>query len=207
VGDVIAFLGVSALVITTPGPDTALTIRNTIGGRRPAGIATALGVASGQAVWTLAAAAGVAAVIVASQEAFLLLRIVGASYLILLGFRTIWRAWFGRATPQEEPRGSAVPPPIAFRQGLISNLANPKMVAFFTSIFPQFTPAGSPAFPVLLVMGLAFCAMTFLWLSAYVTLVVRAGASFRRSRIRRGLEALLGTVLVALGVRLALTHE
>ncbi len=84
-----AFLGVSVLVIVTPGPDTALTIRNTLLGGRRSGLFTALGVATGQATWTIATSAGIAAVLLASEPAFLAVRAVGAAYLVFLGAQAL----------------------------------------------------------------------------------------------------------------------
>jgi threonine/homoserine/homoserine lactone efflux protein len=86
----LAFLGVSAVVIVTPGQDTALTIRNTLLGGRRAGTSTALGVSAGQAVWALATSAGVAALLRASEPAFLTIKLAGAAYLVWLGLRTIF---------------------------------------------------------------------------------------------------------------------
>ena len=88
-GELLAFLGISALVIVTPGQDTALTIRNTLAGGRRAGSFTALGVSTGQAVWTLAASAGVAALLVASEPAFIALKLAGAAYLVFLGAQAL----------------------------------------------------------------------------------------------------------------------
>ena len=88
----------------------------------------------------------------------------------------------------------------AARQGLLSNLANPKMAVFFTSLLPQF---GGESFGALLALGLVFCAMTFAWLTAYAVVVARAGDVLRRPRVRRALDAALGAVLVAFGLRLA----
>ena len=87
-----AFLGVSAIVICTPGQDTALTIRNTLAGGRRNGIETALGVALGQAVWTLAASAGLVALLQASEPAFHALKLAGAAYLVFLGGQSLWSA-------------------------------------------------------------------------------------------------------------------
>ncbi len=89
----VAFLGIAALVIVTPGPDTALTIRNTVQGGRRGGLGTALGVATGQAMWTVAASAGVAALLVASAPAFAALRLAGAAYLVWLGLQSMWTAF------------------------------------------------------------------------------------------------------------------
>src|ERR671935_180478 len=95
--------------------------------------------------------------------------------------------------------GARLPPLVALRQGVLSNLGNPKMLAFFTSLLPQF--AGS--FAGLLALGLVFCTMTLVWLTAYSVVVARAGAVFRRERVRRAVEAVTGTVLIALRLRLA----
>ncbi len=200
-----AFLGVSAIVIVTPGQDTALTIRNTLLGGRRAGVFTALGVSSGQACWTVAASAGIAALLVASEPAFVAVKLAGAAYLVFLGAQSLWRA-VTRA-PQHRPAASrsarSLEPRLAFRQGLVSNLGNPKMAVFFTSLLPQFTPGGDASFGVLLGLGLFFCSMTLVWLTAYAFAVARAGDFLRRPRIRRALDALVGAVLVAFGLRLA----
>ena len=90
------------------------------------------------------------------------------------------------------------------RQGLVSNLGNPKMAVFFTSLLPQFTT--SPSFGSLLALGLVFCSLTLVWLTAYAFAVAKAGDFLRRSRVRRALDALTGAVLVALGLRLAAEH-
>ena len=180
-----AFLAVSAIVIVTPGQDTALTIRNSLLGGRPAGLATALGVSAGQAVWTLAASAGLAALLVASEPAFLALKLVGAAYLIYLGAQSLLAALRGRHRPHTGAARSASPA-VAFRQGLLSNLGNPKMAVFFSSLLPQF---GGTSFASLLALGLLFCTLTLVWLSAYAVVVARAGDVLRRPRIRRALDA------------------
>jgi threonine/homoserine/homoserine lactone efflux protein len=200
--ELLTFVGIAALVIVTPGQDTALTIRNTMLGGRPAGFATALGVSSGQAVWTVAASAGVAALIVASEPAFVALKLAGAAYLVMLGVKTLWSAVRGGG-PEPLARGRGLAHRGALRQGFLSNLANPKMAIFFTSLLPQFAPSNGPAFPVLLALGLLFCAMTFAWLCVYATAVSRARELLARPRIRRSLDAVMGTALVALGARLA----
>src|SRR5205823_13843625 len=129
----IGFVLLAAVVICTPGPDTALTIRNTLLGGRANGLRTAQGVAVGQALWTLAASAGVAALVAASQPVFVAVRIAGAAYLVWLGLQSLAVAVRGRRE-EHRPRGSRA----GFRQGLLSNLANPKMAVFFTSLLPQF---------------------------------------------------------------------
>src|SRR5215217_4082336 len=93
--ELLAFVGVAVVVIVTPGQDTALTLRNTLAGGRDAGNRTAVGVVCGQAVWALAASAGVAALLVASEPAFVVLKVVGAVYLVSLGCRTLVAAFRG----------------------------------------------------------------------------------------------------------------
>jgi RhtB (resistance to homoserine/threonine) family protein len=199
-----AFVAVSALVIVTPGQDTALTVRNTLVGGRPGGVATALGVASGQGVWALATAVGLIALLAASHPVFVGLRVVGSAYLVWLGLHALRDALRPRELPSGHgaARPARLPPARAFRQGLLSNLGNPKMVVFFTSLLPQFVSPGG-GFAALLGLGIAFCAMTFAWLSVYAIAVARARGWLLRSRARRALDAVTGSVLVALGLRLA----
>jgi threonine/homoserine/homoserine lactone efflux protein len=191
-GAYVAFLGVSLLVICTPGQDTALTIRNTFAGGRRAGVATALGVSAGQATWTAATSAGLAVVLMASAPLFLTIRLAGAAYLIYLGVRTLVVRG-----PQEVKQAHGRR---WFLQGFLSNLSNAKMVAFFISLLPPFA-GPHPSFVVLLALGLNFCLLTLAWLTGYAFAVERVGGWLRRKGVTRALNTLLGTVLVALGLR------
>ena len=201
-GTYLAFLGVSLLVICTPGQDTALTIRNTLLGDRRTGAATALGVSAGQAVWTVATSAGLAVVLMASAPLFLGIRLAGAAYLVYLGVRSLVRAVIRRDSIESDVVSSAprLSSRAAFLQGLLSNLSNPKMVAFFIGLLPPFV-GPHPSFLMLLALGLNFCLLTLAWLVGYAFAVERAGRWLRRSVVRRALDGLLGTVLVALGLR------
>ena len=201
----LAFLGISILVIATPGPDTALTIRNTLVGGRGAGVLTAAGVASGQFIWTVATSAGLAALIVASEPVFTALKLAGAAYLIFLGAQALYAALRPRGG---DSRSNAVLPHrlrriAAYRQGVLSNLGNPKMAVFFSSLLPQFITRGHASFETLLMLGLLFNAMTLTWLTGYALVVARVGDVLRRNRVRRTMEAVTGLVLVGLGLRLA----
>ena len=191
------FLVVAAVVICTPGQDTALTIRNALAGGRRSGFATALGVALGQAVWTIAAAAGLVAVLRASQPAFTALRLAGAAYLVFLGVQSLVAA--ARRRQSHQPVVPRSTPGGSLRQGLVSNLANPKMVVFFTSLLPQF----GDAFATLLGLGLLFSLLTGAWLAGYAVAAARARRLLARERVRRAFEAVTGVVLVALGLRVA----
>jgi threonine/homoserine/homoserine lactone efflux protein len=193
-GQLLAFAGVSLVVIVTPGQDTALTIRNTLAGGHRGGVLTAFGVVTGQLTWALAASAGLSALLLASRPVFVGLRVAGAAYLVFLGGQALLAAIRGRTHGTAGGRRSA-----PYRQGLFSNLGNPKMVVFFTSLLPQF----AASFGGMLVLGAAFASLTLAWLSLYAVAVARAKSVLVRTRVRRALDAAAGLVLVTFGVRLA----
>jgi RhtB (resistance to homoserine/threonine) family protein len=207
--DVLPFLAISTLLIVMPGPDTAMVTKNALVGGRRAGIYAAFGVTIGLTVWTLAAALGIAALLQASAVAFLVLKLVGAAYLIWIGIQML-RArdltavasslGHGVAPHDAVRRGSDVR---ALRQGLLCDLGNPKVAIFFTSFLPQFVHGHGHAFPVLLMLGLVFTLMTLAWLVAYGTALGHASAVMRRPSVRKTLDRFTGFVLIAFGVRLA----
>src|SRR5262245_45645586 len=133
----LTFLGVSIVVIATPGPDTALTVRNTLLGGRSAGTFTALGVSMGQVAWSVATSLGLVAVLLTSKPIFQMLKLIGAAYLVYLGSMSLLAACKGtlRSEGAERRReGTALARFTALRQGIINNLANPKMAVFFASV-------------------------------------------------------------------------
>ena len=203
-----AFVAISALIAVIPGPDTAIATRNALVGGRRAGLFTILGVALGLTVWTLATGAGIAALLRASEPAFVALKLIGAGYLIFLGVQALLGA-----TRRDGPRGSdpiprrPIPPRQALRQGLVTNLGNPKIAVFFTSFLPQFTPAHHASFGTLVLLGALFCVIGLSWLTAYTFAVARIGDFLRKPRPRRILEGVTGGVLVAFGARLALERR
>jgi threonine/homoserine/homoserine lactone efflux protein len=195
----ILFLGVSLVVICSPGQDTALTIRNTLLGARRAGIATAFGVASGQATWTVCTSAGLIALVLASDAIFTVIKLSGAAYLIYLGVRSLL-TMLSHEMELPSNGGSGLEAWSAFRQGFVSNLSNVKMLAFFTSLLPQF--AGSrPTLWLLLALGINFSLLTLAWLTGYAVAVERLGRLLRRAAVQRTMQGLLGAVLIGLGVR------
>ena len=203
-----AFLVLSALLSVAPGPDTAITTRNALVGGRRAGLFTILGVAFGLVVWTLATGVGVAALLRASEPAFVALKVAGAIYLAALGVLAIWGALRGpgaRGAGHLERR--TIPPRVALRQGALTNLGNPKIAVFFTSFLPQFTPAHEASFASLVLLGVLFCLVGLTWLTIYVLALARIGDFLRRPRPRRILDFVTGTVLVGFGIRLAFEHR
>jgi threonine/homoserine/homoserine lactone efflux protein len=131
-------------------------------------------------------------------------------YLVLLGAQAL-RAAFRRRGDDDlvglDGSTTRLMPRQAFRRGLISNLSNPKMVAFFPSLLPQFVPDGHAGAVALPFLGVLFSCMTLAWLSAYTLVVVRIGGYLRRSSVRRLMDGVLGAVLIGLGVRLALERR
>lgn len=203
----LAFIGVSIVIITTPGPDTAITIRNTLFGGRSGGIFTALGVACGLTIWAFATSVGIVALLVASEPLFLAVKYAGAAYLVFLGIQALREAIWptlhtNGAAPASKP-ARRLTPLAAFRQGLISDLGNPKIAVFFASLLPQFVPAGGATFFALLSLGVVFAVITLVWLTLYAVVIARAGDFLRRPAIRRTIEGVTGTLLIALGIRIA----
>jgi threonine/homoserine/homoserine lactone efflux protein len=204
---VLPFLAVAVVVVVTPGVDTALVTRNALlYGRAPA-VATAVGVNVGIAFWTVAASVGLAAVVAASAEAFTAIKLAGAIYLVYLGVQAIRASRRpGHDRVEARPR-LPIPRRVAFRQGLVSNLLNPKIAVFFTSLLPQFVGSGGVVAARLALLGALFNLIGVVWLLSYAVAAARGRAVLSRPRVKRLLDRLSGIVLVGLGARLALEHR
>jgi len=193
----LAFVGVAIVVVVLPGPDMALVLRNGLRGGSRAAYRTILGIVAGLLVWAIASAAGVGAVLAASTTLFTVLKLAGGVYLVVLGLQTLLalrRA--DRTIEVRTGRGTGSP----FREGLLSNLFNPKIAVLFTTLLPQFISADDPAFAKSLLLSAIFVAIGMLWLSVYAQVISVLAGSLR---VRRALQAVTGVVLTALGVRLA----
>jgi RhtB (resistance to homoserine/threonine) family protein len=202
------FIGVAAIVIVVPGPDTAVVTKNVLLHGRRAAFGTSLGVSAGLSVWTLAAAVGVASVVRASAVAFTVLKLIGALYLIWLGLQAL--RVVGHTESGTRPSTANRPAMGAFggfRQGLLSDLANPKIGIFFTSLLPQFVDPGHSVLLPFLALGAVFVVMTVVWLFAYCLIAARAAKTLQRPRVRAAMDRITGIVLIALGVRLAIEHR
>jgi threonine/homoserine/homoserine lactone efflux protein len=199
-GRFLAWVALSALIIVTPGPDTALIIRNALAGGPRASTMSALGVAMGILAWAGAATLGVGVLLERSSTAFTFLKLAGAAYLFYLGARSLL------SRPREDASaagsGSTLGDRSAWGQGLVSNLLNPKTGAFFVTVMPQFTLPGDPAIRLVLMVA-AFEVMLLLWLVAYGHVVSRLGRSGLGSRVRTFMMKVTGVVLIGLGARLA----
>lgn len=204
-----AFVGISLVVIIAPGPDTVVVTKNALAHGRSAALGTSLGVNTGLLIWTVAAAAGVAAIVRESAIAFMVLKVVGAAYLIWLGVQAVRAARrpsvFG-PTADGDP-GRHVGALAGFRQGLLSDLANPKIGVFFTSLLPQFVSSREPVLVPFLLLGGLFVVMTLMWLCGYALLAAKISDVLTRPAVKAALDRVTGVVLIGLGVRLALERR
>jgi threonine/homoserine/homoserine lactone efflux protein len=207
VRDLLAFAGVAVIIVVMPGPDMALVLRNGIACGRRAALKTAVGINAGLLVWALAAALGIAAILHASATAFAVLKLAGAAYLVLLGVRALHDAWRGASKFPGEAGYQSGRVRSAFRQGLLSNLLNPKIALVFTTLIPQFVESGDPAVARTILLAAIFIGMGLVWLTSYALLIAQVGDLLRRPVVRRALNAIIGTVLTAFGVRLALERR
>jgi threonine/homoserine/homoserine lactone efflux protein len=207
-----AFVLAVLLISASPGPAMALIFRRAaLRGLRGA-VPTVLGLELGLYVWALFAGAGFAALVAASEVGYLVLRVVGAAVLLYLGLKAWRTAWLARGD------GAAVVgeehPPVAgrrwltsFGEGLLVQLANPKAAVFMIAFYPQFVPADGPVFVTTAALGLLQITIETALYLGLAAGVAQAGAWFRRPRIRRRIEAVSGTVLVGLGLRIAATSR
>jgi threonine/homoserine/homoserine lactone efflux protein len=202
-----AFAVAVLLISASPGPAMALILRRTaLHGMRTA-VPLVLGLELGLYLWALAAAAGFAALVAASEAAYWALKVVGAGVLIYLGVRAWRAAWLARRAgtdPEAEPVEDRGPGAVrAFLEGLVVQLANPKAAVFMLAFYPQFVPATEPLFRTTAVLALLQIGIELCFYLTLAAFVARAGAWFRRSVVRRRLEAVSGAVLVGLGLRVA----
>lgn len=196
----IAYVALAALVTVSPGPDMALVLQSVLQSGASGGIRATLGIACGLAIWAVASATGLAALVAASPAAFTALQAAGALYLIYLGVRAI------RASGMTVEDGTRVArAPRHFRAGLVTNLLNPKVGMFYLSVLPGFVRPGSTALVTALLLGAIHIVFGLLWLSAYSTLTARAAAMVTRHQVRLFLERATGVILVALGARVIAT--
>jgi threonine/homoserine/homoserine lactone efflux protein len=198
----LAFAVVAALVTITPGLDTVLVLRTTMSGGRRAGYLAGIGVCGGCLLWAIASAAGLTAVLAASRFAFDVLRLAGACYLLWLGGRALWSA---RRTADADVGG---PPAMngrtALRQGLTTNLLNPKVGVFYMSLLPQFMPHDAPVFWTSLLFAAIHDVEGLIWFAFVVLAAGAARRTLTRPSVRRTLQRLTGLAFIGFGIRLAL---
>jgi threonine/homoserine/homoserine lactone efflux protein len=190
------FLPIAVVVTITPGPATAMVVRSALRSGWRSGVLTVAGNSIGVVAWGLLSVLGISALVAASEVAFLTLKLVGAAVLIWLGVQSLR----GGGEAVEAPGTSARP----FRDGLVTSLANPKLAVFFVALFPQFLDGGGAVLPTTLLMAAMIVAFDFAWYTSLAVMVSRAKEGFMRTRVARWTERITGSVLIALGARVAI---
>lgn len=196
------FIIACVLLIILPGPDTAIVTKNTVVAGRKGGMQTMLGSCVGLSIHTIAAVAGLSAIIVKSAVAFTVLKYVGAAYLCYLGVRTLMNMRAKKTDVDEELLVEAMGSSY-FKQGFITNVTNPKVAVFFLTFLPQFLAPGADAFWSFLVMGIIYTVLTFAWFFFYVVLLDKVRNFMKRPSTQASIEAITGVVLIGFGIKLA----
>ena len=201
------FLALAALTIA-PGVDTVLVLRNAGRGGFDHGIVTSLGICSGLFVHATLSSLGLSVILLQSSQLFSLLKYAGAIYLLYLAVQSLRAAWRGEGMvvvtqgPVRRTRLSG-----AFREGILSNVLNPKPILFYMMFLPQFIDPTHSALPQsLLVAGIHFL-QGMVWLGGFSLMVHGARGFLARPAIARGLHGLTGTILLVFGVKLAFTQR
>ncbi|QQJ97072.1 LysE family translocator [Burkholderia ambifaria] len=198
------------LLNITPGPDTAYIVGRSVAQGRGAGLMSAFGISAGCCVHALACAFGLTALLAASATAFMVIKLVGAAYLIYLGVRMIVARQAAEPSGAEAAQGTAAKPlRQLFMQGFWTNVLNPKVVLFFVSFFPQFVSADSPhkawAF---LTLGAVFVAMSTVWTSLVAWVAGSVTQRFSgKPGVKKWLDRTVGSAFVGLGLRLATSQR
>lgn len=199
----LAGLAVLALLTISPGADMALVAKITLERGRLDALLATIGIASGVLVHATASALGLSVILATSAEAFTVVKLVGAAYLVYLGVQALRSSFRHETVAAVAPRRATSP----FVQGLLSNVLNPKVAVFYLTFMPQFMSPGDNV----LLRSFAFAAahgiMGVAWLTAYAYVLSRISVVLGRSGVRRWLERVAGGVLVALGLRLALERR
>ena len=197
------FVVLAVVLVLVPGPDFAVVVRNTLAGGRGRGAWSAVGITASNVVQGTAAATGLAAVVVRVEPLFQAVRWLGVGYLAYLAAQAFVSAVRGRY-PALDDGGTASGSSAltGMRQGFLSNVTNPKVLAFYLAVLPQFLGPGT-AVPVLLTYALTHAVVGLGYLLLLVAVLHRARRLLARRPVRRALDAFTGCALLAFGARLA----
>ena len=196
------FVLVAIVVTITPGPGTATIVRVATRHGKRAAMSAIIGNCVGVLVWGVLSALGVSSLILASAVAYDLLRIGGATVLVVLGLRSL----MARDANLQEHQNDDVRTRAGWRAGLVTSLSNPKLAVFFVALFPQFLSRGAPVLPYALGMAAVIVVFDVIWYSTLAYAVDRTRAVLQ-PRVQRRMEKLTGAIVVGLGARLAAEHR
>ncbi|MFJ9629638.1 LysE family translocator [Streptomyces sp. NPDC101175] len=196
------------LLTVTPGLDTALILRTAGLGHRRRAWGVVLGIQCGTLGWGVLTSLGVTALLTASHLAYEVLRWAGAAYLMWMGGRMLWTSW--RRPAHEQPEADSGGPRTddtalgGWRQGIVTNLLNPKMGAFYVAVLPQFIPAGAPHLATGVLLTGVHILLALLWSSALIGFAHVLRGRLQRPSVRRCLDRVTGAAVAVFGLRLAL---
>lgn len=202
----LAYLAASLAIILAPGPAQALTLARSVSDGKRAGIMTAVGLNVGTLLNTLAAALGLSAILAESALAFSVVKYLGAGYLVYLGIRALLARPHDEAAPAAPASASGWR---AFGKAVITGTLNPKVALFFLAFLPQFVDARrGPVLPQFVILGLTMAILDTIYESGLaVAAGSMAGWLSRSPKIRLWRERIMGGVMIALGLRLALAQR
>ncbi|OZT13722.1 lysine transporter LysE [Priestia aryabhattai] len=203
--DLLTFLLLSSFVVMSPGVDTALITKRTVSEGRTSGYRMAMGITAGSLVHTFAAAFGLSAILMQSALAFEIVKYVGAIYLIYLGVSSFMTR--KKQETEENLKDQIKPGQSAFKQGLLSNVLNPKVAMFFLTFLPQFVTPGSSSIQQLLVMGVIYTFLSISWFFVYVFFINYLRSWLLSAKVQRAMDRATGLVLIGFGVKLAFSKQ
>lgn len=197
------FVIMSLALVITPGADVALVTKNTLSLGKRGGLATVFGITAGTLVHMLAAALGISAIIAQSAALFEIIKYIGAIYLIYLGIQSLLS--LRRSSPLAHMEdGGRKNSRSGFCQGLVSNVFNPKVAIFFLTFLPQFIVPGEHNLMQIVIMGLTHAVLGIIWLTIYIYLINAMRSLFQRSSTHKLFQGVTGTMLLGMGIKLAL---
>lgn len=206
-----SFIGACLAIIVVPGPDLVLLLRNSAAGGCRAATATAGGIMVGNVILATAAVAGLTALFQSSTVLYHLVRLAGAAYLVVLGIQSLAVLVRQKGSPHDDATQRSSSPVAerpdgvrSFRQGLLSNLLNPKVAAFYLALFPQFTLPGIPALAQHAILATVFCVLALGWYATVLALLARIHGWLQHRRVQKGISGTSGIVLLGLGMSLVL---
>jgi threonine/homoserine/homoserine lactone efflux protein len=204
-----SFLVLCALLTVTPGADTALVLKSSLSAPGRSFIATIAGISVGLLFHAMMSALGLSAILMASSNLYSVVQFLGAGYLIYLGVRGLYEAWFKSSdsfasAAATAPTRSAQRRSLAeFRTGLMTNLLNPKVAVFYLTFLPQFIDPTRNVFLQSLLLALTHIVLSFAWLTMIGFFVGYFRSQLEKKTVRRVLESLTGVALLGFGIKLA----
>jgi len=198
------FVAAGLALNITPGPDSAYVVGRSLQTGWQGGAMAALGIGAGCLVHIAAAAIGLSALLAASATAFLVIKLAGAAYLVVIGVRMLLLAKLTHAAPVP-----AIGLAQIFREGMLTNALNPKVALFFLAFLPQFVDNEAPARALsFLILGLIFNLTGTLWNFGLALVASLAAARVRSWPSATGwLHRALGAFFIWLGIRIALLQS